>query len=477
MTTDDNSIKVPLSRHNFPLQIGLPYLVGTTQRAKVDYSEGKMMKNSARRIISMVLVIALAFGTAFTGVPIKSYASDEPLLDLLFEPGSEVETMGAPNIYTSDITLSDTLVQLKIDATYALTLGLLQEDSKSLNVEWLSSDEEIAVVDAGIITALAEGIVEITVRSIDNPAITAVCVVEVVTADQVDEYADIADGETETKDGILSEQVLSAMSSMAAIGDGYGSNGKFLAPIEPPAAGSIPIETVEDLMAIRDDLSASYHLTKDIDLAGIEWTPIGTYDEPFRGIFDGQGHVNSNLTITGMDSGVFGNYYTQSLSNYSFMGFVSAIGSRHTTISNLALEGVSINLNFNAIPQNPNLSKRYLYICPLGSLGGSLYSSSYSLIVSNCYTTGIVEVDVSADSDHAFEIISAGIVSTAHRIQDSFNKTEVTVRLFLASSDPSTSIRNSPVSVRAFGMAATSDPAQNGSNSILRCYNMGNISA
>ncbi|MDR3120746.1 MAG: hypothetical protein LBU58_05370, partial [Clostridiales bacterium] len=47
----------------------------------------------------------------------------------------------------------------------------------------------------------------------------------------------------------------------------YGTGGKFLAPIDPPAEGSIPISNRAELEAIKDDLDGNYHLTADIDLS------------------------------------------------------------------------------------------------------------------------------------------------------------------------------------------------------------------
>ncbi len=40
-----------------------------------------------------------------------------------------------------------------------------------------------------------------------------------------------------------------------------------------------------------------YELTADIDLAGISWWPIGTFNKPFSGVFKGNGYTISNLTI------------------------------------------------------------------------------------------------------------------------------------------------------------------------------------
>jgi hypothetical protein len=49
-------------------------------------------------------------------------------------------------------------------------------------------------------------------------------------------------------------------------------------------------------------------LTSDIDLIGLEWTPIGFSLYSFRGSFDGGGHTIANLTITGSRefAGLFG---------------------------------------------------------------------------------------------------------------------------------------------------------------------------
>lgn len=65
----------------------------------------------------------------------------------------------------------------------------------------------------------------------------------------------------------------------------------------------------------RDDVNAgtSYagktvKLSDDVDLKNNEWTPIGTADHPFNGVFDGQNHTIKNLKVTktGMFSGLFG---------------------------------------------------------------------------------------------------------------------------------------------------------------------------
>ena len=91
-----------------------------------------------------------------------------------------------------------------------------------------------------------------------------------------------------------------------------------------PVQALIEISTVEELQAVNENLSASYILTSDIDLDGIAWTPLGAFapsgeseeeqetPDPsmaFTGVFDGNGHVISNLTTgspEGIATGLFG---------------------------------------------------------------------------------------------------------------------------------------------------------------------------
>lgn len=58
---------------------------------------------------------------------------------------------------------------------------------------------------------------------------------------------------------------------------------------------SIPIRTANELQAIKDNLQGNYRLMNDIDLNGISWQPIGSFQTPFTGLLDGNGH-----TVTGL---------------------------------------------------------------------------------------------------------------------------------------------------------------------------------
>ncbi len=69
--------------------------------------------------------------------------------------------------------------------------------------------------------------------------------------------------------------------------------------VEEIPDGFTPIYTAEDLNNIRNNLSGKYILMNDIDLSGIEWIPIGTELDAFKGVLDGNGKTLNGLNITG----------------------------------------------------------------------------------------------------------------------------------------------------------------------------------
>ena len=66
-----------------------------------------------------------------------------------------------------------------------------------------------------------------------------------------------------------------------------------------PTAGYIEIYTVEDFKNIENHLSSQYVLMADLDLSGIDWTPIGNSTNTFTGKLDGNGHKITGFNSTG----------------------------------------------------------------------------------------------------------------------------------------------------------------------------------
>lgn len=96
--------------------------------------------------------------------------------------------------------------------------------------------------------------------------------------------------------------------------------------------GNYTVTSAEGLKAVADianngNLDINITLTADIDLKGIDWTPIGIdYNHRYTGTFDGGGHTITGLKITGNDQ---------------YAGLFGHIGSGGK-VMNVKLEGVQI---------------------------------------------------------------------------------------------------------------------------------------
>lgn len=92
------------------------------------------------------------------------------------------------------------------------------------------------------------------------------------------------------------------------------------------------ISTATQLNDVRNYLGACFKQTADINLSGTSWTPIGSWDYPFEGSYDGDNHKITGLTISGVSTEMIG-LFGCCISVYS------------TAIQNVNLEGVSITVD------------------------------------------------------------------------------------------------------------------------------------
>ena len=87
------------------------------------------------------------------------------------------------------------------------------------------------------------------------------------------------------------------------------------------------LKNIAKLVNEQWNLGINITLTSDIDLSGIDWTPIGIdYNHQYTGTFDGGDHTITGLTVTGSDQ---------------YAGLFGYIGSGGT-VKNVVLEGVQI---------------------------------------------------------------------------------------------------------------------------------------
>ncbi|PID88408.1 MAG: hypothetical protein CSB06_00215 [Bacteroidia bacterium] len=117
------------------------------------------------------LVTAVSEGTAI----IKAYTYD-------YEKNATCEvtvTKGIGTVAVTGVSLSETTKELKVGETATLTATVEPNDATNKNVTWSSSDVNIATVDVnGLVTAVAEGTVTITVTTEDGSK-TATCEITV----------------------------------------------------------------------------------------------------------------------------------------------------------------------------------------------------------------------------------------------------------------------------------------------------------
>lgn len=147
----------------------------------------------------------------------------------------------------------------------------------------------------------------------------------------------------------------------------------------------IPIYDAEGLANISNNLSGKYKLMNDIDLDGIDWTPIGSYDKRFNGELDGNNYTIKNLYSTKKVKS-----YTGSLNAY-YMGLFAYI--ENATIENLILD------NF--------------YYSSSGSTGSSTSSSYYlGMLAARAITSTISNIKVTNSSAnfYTYDAFMGGIV-------------------------------------------------------------------
>ena len=126
----------------------------------------------------------------------------------------------------------------------------------------------------------------------------------------------------------------------------------------------------------KNTSGVTFVLENDVDLAGQQFVPIGTYNNRFKGNFYGNGHVIKNLTIT--DTSVLSDPFTNSsLGNSYRAGLFGDIYD--AKLYDIGLENVNINLSIDGD------DKVYA-----GALVGD--DEHYSEI-NNCYSTGSVSTD------------------------------------------------------------------------------------
>ncbi|MCL2679847.1 MAG: hypothetical protein FWF18_06205, partial [Dehalococcoidia bacterium] len=237
------------------------------------------------------------------------------------------------------------------------------------------------------------------------------------------------------------------------------SNVRFLAAVDPPAVGSIPISNRAELAAINNNLSGKYHLTNDIDLSDGSWVPVGSIGvgggfglHEFKGLFDGQGYVIHNLTIRG-DGNVFAGLF--------------GAATRDAIIRNVGLEAVDIDVSNNGGSGFPTNIGGGSYNNTYGSTAGGI--AGYGGNISNCYVTGSISTSAASNLSGPLghrTAISGGISGYGGLISNCF---------FVGSLSSSTQ-GNGAYSYAGGISGFIETNSYYGDGSVSNCYSVANIS-
>lgn len=170
---------------------------------------------------------------------------------------------------------------------------------------------------------------------------------------------------------------------------------------EVPLVKNIDVYTVEDLLAINDDLSANYTLMNDIDLQGVKWTMIGNKTTPFTGSLNGNGYAIKNLKYTeeGKESAV--GLISHLTGNVKNLGIEGAI----VTISSIWPDdvGVIAGVNKGRI-ENCYTTGVEITIKSSYTRSGMIAGGNNGGIISNCYGSGVgSRGDVASGADGTYK--------------------------------------------------------------------------
>ena len=146
--------------------------------------------------------------------------------------------------------------------------------------------------------------------------------------------------------------------------------------------------------------SDSFVLLRDVDLANAEWTPIGTTDNPFRGVFDGQNHTISNLKVTeyGAKSGLFGVVSGTANTAYTSIDDV--------WVSNVFVDTAIAESNYTAVIKNLHLEK-----ATVAASGSVKYTAAFAGNINNAYMSNLT---VDSTSSVAGNKCVGGIAGSAN---------------------------------------------------------------
>lgn len=194
----------------------------------------------------------------------------------------------------------------------------------------------------------------------------------------------------------------------------------------------------------KGNANTHFELKNDIDLGGVEWTPIGSKLRPYSGTFDGKGFCVKNFKIT------------SSLEYIGFFGF-----AKNATIKNLEINNFVIDVENVTLPTD---SKNLYAGLLAGQISGESTTST-TVGISNVYVQGSIDIAASSTS-----IRCGGVVGDA-------TSNKVGVEIKNSHSDVQINISSAKKSVYAGGIAGNVYVNKESDVHIENCYSLGTYTA
>lgn len=269
-----------------------------------------------------------------------------------------VVTVKKQPVYPTELQLLEPEeLTMEIGEVYTCGVKLLPENATETTLKWSSSNLKAAVVNAeGVITAVGEGSTLITAQTVNglkdslyvrvkpldieaeavevSPESLSLCVgesaqlVETVLPEKTTNKLVTWKSEDVGIARVSFQGVVTAVSNGTTVITVKTVNGKTASCLvtvsdEPENLDYEEIYTVAELQNIT--MSKNYILMNDLDLSGIRWSPLGTSQAPYTGVFNGNGYQ-----ITGME---LDTAQLPQKEGYGLFGVVSG------TIENLSVSG------------------------------------------------------------------------------------------------------------------------------------------
>ncbi len=194
------------------------------------------------------------------------------------------------------------------------------------------------------------------------------------------------------------------------------------------------IATAEQLGYFRDLVNSGYDticakVVADIDLGGVSWTPIGLTQSGYNGLFDGCGHlisnvridsISNNISITQSDGKKFTIVVGGLFGVVGYSGTVRCVGISGSVTGNISSTkghglyiGSLIGTTFGLVEEcfsTCNFTNLTISNNDYIGLGGLIGNAQPGGTIRNCYNTGNITATIKSTRSSAKNLYAGGLI-------------------------------------------------------------------